>query len=209
VPVKVCGITRLEDAECAVALGAAALGFICWPGSPRYIGPEAIARIVQALPPFVSTVGVFVDQPTDEILSVTRTAGLQVVQLHGHEDAAACSGHRRVIKSVALGDDGEFTIDPAAYARAVTILLDAHDPVRKGGTGRTIDWSRASDLSAARRVILAGGLNAGNVAYAIARVRPYAVDVSSGVEREPGVKDADELGRFFSAVRAIDLEGDA
>lgn len=197
---KVCGITRLEDALAAVELGAAALGFVCWKGSPRCLDREALRAIVQALPPFVLTVGVFVDQPVDEMIATARFAGLHVVQLHGAEDPGTYAGMDvPVIKSISVTDKG-FSIDPDAYPPTVTILLDAHDPVRKGGTGQTIDWSMAALLAARRRVILAGGLSASNVGEAIARVRPYAVDVSSGVERAPGIKDPEKLERFVFAV---------
>jgi phosphoribosylanthranilate isomerase len=203
--VKVCGITRAEDAQLAAALGAAAIGFVFWPSSPRCVTPEAARAIVAELPPFVVPVGVFVDQPVREILDAVAGAGLGAVQLHGREPSATCDRvGPRVIKSVSVRD-GRPTLDIDAYPGAVTILLDAHDPVRRGGTGRTVDWGVAARVAASRRTILSGGLTASNVAEAIARVRPHAIDVSSGVEDAPGRKNAGKLTAFFAAVERARL----
>ena len=198
--VKVCGITRVEDAWLAAELGASAVGFIFWPSSPRFVTPGVAREIVDVLPPFVVPVGVFVDQSIEEIQDTVATVGLGVVQLHGIESPAACARlGSRVIKSVSVRD-GLTTLDPDAYPAPVTILLDAHDPERRGGTGRTVDWDLAARIASTRRTILSGGLTASNVTEAVARVRPHAIDVSSGVEDAPGRKDAGKLRAFFAAV---------
>ena len=198
--VKICGITRLEDAEAAVASGADALGFVCWPRSPRFVTPERIRGIVSTLPAAIVTVGVFVNQTADEINRVLRETGLRVAQLHGDEPVAMLDAVARpVLKAIPIGGRAP-AADVAGWPRRVTLLLDAHDPDRRGGTGRTADWEQAGRVARARRVLLAGGLHAGNVAEAVHRVRPYGVDVSSGVEQAPGVKDPQRLRDLFGAL---------
>jgi phosphoribosylanthranilate isomerase len=197
--VKICGITRLEDAEAAVACGADALGFVFWPRSPRYVDPERARAIVEALPPFVTPVGVFVDQPAEEVNAVSSLARLGAVQLHGSESPDYTrSLERPVVKAIAVGTTEATAID--VWPMNVVLLLDVHDPVRRGGTGQTVDWAAAGEIARRRRTILAGGLTAENVADAIARVRPYGIDVSSGVERSPGIKDHGRLKALFEAV---------
>ena len=199
--VKVCGLRRREDALLAAELGACAVGFVFWPSSPRFIDPYRARPIVAALPPCIVTVGVFVDQPREYVAGVARLLGLGAAQLHGQErleDYARLSC--RVIKAVAVGPGFEAERAMGAVRGDATVLLDAHDPVRKGGTGRTIDWSAAAAAARLRPVMLSGGLNAGNVRTAIDAVRPYAVDVSSGVESAPGVKDPEKLRAFFAAL---------
>jgi phosphoribosylanthranilate isomerase len=198
---KVCGITRLVDADLAAEAGASAIGFIFWPGSPRYITPAGALEIVRHKSPHVEAVGVFVDETLARVRNIAEIVGLDAVQLHGSESAEYCrqmAGVRRVIKSVALRSDAP--ADVSAFDDDVLILLDAHDPVRRGGTGRTIDWDAARGIAASRRTILSGGLNADNIGRAIAAVKPYGVDVSSGVEAAPGVKDATRLKAFFEAM---------
>jgi phosphoribosylanthranilate isomerase len=200
-PVKVCGITRLEDALAAVEMGASAVGFVFWPASPRYLAPADARRIAAFLPPFVVTVGVFVNQSAVEIDRIARQVRLGAVQLHGDESAEQCRRFRRhVIKAVAV-KGGRLTMDVEALPAGVTVLIDAHDPVKRGGTGVAADWRVARRLAARRRVILAGGLTPANVGRAIAEAGPYGVDVSSGVEVAPGVKDTERLRAFFTAVR--------
>jgi phosphoribosylanthranilate isomerase len=202
--VKVCGITRLEDAEAAVAAGARALGFIFWPESPRFLDPHRARAIVSALPPFVTTVGVFVNQPTAYVNGVAALARLSAVQLHGDEtiDEAARVA-RPVVKAIGVSAATQAGAADAWPAR-VTMLVDAHDPRRRGGTGRTIDWTIAAAIAARRRTILSGGLTADNVADAVARVRPFGIDISSGVERAPGIKDHARMRALFEVVHDID-----
>jgi len=199
--VKVCGIRRAGDAALAVELGASALGFIFWPSSPRFVEPDAAMGIIATVPPFVSTVGVFVDQDATHVAEVARGLKLSAVQLHGSEQVDAYDGAApQVVKAVPVGEDGTAERIVSALPARIGVLLDAHDPVKRGGTGRTIDWTRAAALARMRPVILSGGLNADNVGRAIDAVRPYAIDVSSGVESQPGVKDAGRLRAFFAAL---------
>jgi len=198
--VKVCGITRWDDAQLAADLGASAVGFVFWPRSPRYIEPAAAAAIALDLPADVAPVGVFVDPTVSEVQRIAARVGLAAVQLHGDEPATLCDGlPYRVLKAVPVAG-------PATHAAAdrvpsrVTVLLDARDPVRKGGTGRAVDWTLAADVAARRRLFLAGGLRPENVGEALRTVRPYGIDVSSGVESQPGRKDAGRLRHFFEEV---------
>jgi tryptophan synthase beta subunit len=198
--VKICGITTEEDARAAVACGASALGFVFWPRSPRAIEPERARAIVAALPPFVTTVGVFVDERPERVRAIAERVGLSAVQWHGDERPADVTGiGRRVIKAVPADQTTLDAID--AWPAEVTLLVDATDVRRKGGTGLTADWDAAAAIAARRPVILAGGLAADNVGRAIEAVKPMGVDVSSGVESSPGVKDASRLRAFFDAVR--------
>ena len=200
VRVKVCGIRRAEDALLAAELGASAIGLIFWPGSSRVVDVDAAQAIVAALPPFVMPVGVFVDQPREDVLRVAKAVGLGAVQLHGDEDPASYATlPLRVIKAVAVGDGFDQSRLSAVPASA-TVLLDAHDPIRRGGTGRVIDWTAAAAAARTRPVILSGGLTPDNVRSAVETVRPYAVDVASGVESSPGLKDGAKLRAFFAAL---------
>jgi phosphoribosylanthranilate isomerase len=200
--VKICGITRVEDAQAAVEAGAHALGFVFWRDSPRFVDPFHARAIVRTLPAFVTTVGVFVNQPPEYAAGVASLVPLDAVQLHGDEavESAARIG-RPIIKALTL-DVASQPERLASWPAAVTILLDANDPVRRGGTGRAVDWDGASAVAAARRVVLAGGLTPENVARAIDRVRPFGIDVSSGVERSPGVKDHERIRALFRALAA-------
>lgn len=196
IAVKICGITRQDDADAAVAFGADALGFVLWPSSPRQTTAAAAGPIVLSLPPFVTPVGVFVNPSADDIARAAD-AGLRLAQVHG----AVPAGTLRlpVVRAVHLSTAVAEAIDPAVDD--ATVLLDAHDPVRHGGTGQTVDWTRARAIAARRRVILAGGLTPVNVQEAIRVVQPYAVDVASGVEARPGVKDHALLRRFIEAAK--------
>lgn len=200
--VKVCGVCRAEDAQLAVTLGASAIGFVFWPASPRYCEPERAREIAARLPAHITTVGVFVDQPVRQLIEIADRIPLGALQLHGGEAIADFNGVRQpLIKAVAVTN----SFEPAEVDRlpaGVTVLLDAHDPVRRGGTGRTIDWTAAAQVAARRRTILSGGLHAGNVRDAIGQVHPHMIDVSSGVESAPGVKDRLKLQAFFAAVAA-------
>lgn len=198
--VKICGITREADAEAAVASGASAIGFIFWKKSPRYIEPERARAIVKALPPFVTPVGVFVDETADHMNAVADTVGLGAVQLHGDEHAALMDGITRpVVKALGRVDADAARIWP----ERVLLLLDADDRVRRGGTGATADWDAATTLAQSRKILLAGGLNPANVGEAVTRVRPFGIDVSSGVEDAPGIKNPERIRELFEALRVI------
>ena len=198
--VKVCGITRRDDALLAADLGASAIGFVFWRRSPRYVDPETAAAIARELPADVAPVGVFVDPTVGEVRLIAAQVGLAAVQLHGDEPATLCDGlPYRVLKAVPVA--GEATCAAAERVPArITVLLDARDPLRKGGTGRTVDWGVAADVAARRRIFLAGGLCPENVGEALRTVRPYGIDVSSGVEAQPGRKDGGRLRDFFEEV---------
>jgi phosphoribosylanthranilate isomerase len=201
--VKICGITRLEDATAAVAAGAGAIGFIFWPGSARFIEPERAREIAGSLPAFVTPVGVFVNQPLDYVRDVAGDVGLGVIQLHGDESPDYAAGLATpVMKAIAVGA-GETAA--TSWPENTTLLLDVYDPIKRGGTGQTIDWEAAAAIAQARRVLLAGGLTPENVADAIARVRPYGIDISSGVESAPGIKDHQRLRALFEALHGSDI----
>jgi len=192
--VKVCGVTRLDDAYAAVAAGASAIGLVFWPQSPRFVDPYRARAIAATLPPFVTAVGLFVNQPVEYVNAVATLVRLGAVQLHGDETPDfAASVTAPVIKALPVER-------AAAWPDGTTLLLDAHDPVKRGGTGRVIDWSAAAAVAARRRVLLAGGLTPDNVADAIAHVRPFGIDVSSGVERAPGIKDHARIRALFEAI---------
>jgi phosphoribosylanthranilate isomerase len=199
--IKVCGITRREDAVLAVELGADALGFVFWPRSPRAVTAQAVRAITDGLPPFVSRVGVFVNESPSGVLTTAVETGLTAIQLHGDEDASAyVDSPLPVIKALPVGEGFSLSAVEDLPLR-VTPLLDAHDPAKRGGTGRVIEWTVAAAAARLRPVILSGGLNSENVKGALATVRPYAVDVSSGVEASPGVKDETKLRAFFAALK--------
>jgi phosphoribosylanthranilate isomerase len=197
---KICGITRVEDAEHAVAHGATAIGFVFWPRSPRHVSPEQVATIVKALPSGVMKVGVFVNEPCADVQAVVERTGITVVQLHGEEQAPGAGRVGvPVIRSTTLERAEALA---AEWPDDTTFLLDASDPVRRGGTGNTVDWHAAAQVAVRRRVILAGGLTPANVAEAISLVRPWGVDVSSGVEESPGAKNPDAVAAFLRNARA-------
>jgi len=199
VRVKICGITRAEDALAALRLGADALGFNFWPGSRRYLAPAAAREIVARLPPFATTVGVFVNQPEEEIRAIASASGIQVLQLHGDEPPDLCARLPwPVVKAIPV--DQVRALSRLLSYEVSAFLLDT--PSRGyGGTGVPFDWSLAEGVSDVAPVILAGGLDPDNVADAIRAVRPYAVDVASGVETEPGVKSASKMARFIARAK--------
>lgn len=198
---KFCGITRVEDALAAADAGAAAIGFVFAPSSPRAIAPDAARAIARALPSFVLRVGVFVDRPPAEVREVAEHVGLDAVQLHGRETVAdAAAAWSRVIK--ALPRDADPQAAAGGWPDEVTLLVDAATGDAPGGTGQLADWPAAAALARRRRIVLAGGLTADNVGAAIAAVRPYAVDVSSGIEVRPGEKSAARMAAFARAVEA-------
>ncbi len=199
VKVKICGITRLEDALLAARLGADALGFNFWPGSKRYLPPGAAREIVDRLPPFVTAVGVFVNQAPTDVLAAAAQSGVAVVQLHGDEPPQDCNGYPiPAIKALRVAGP-ESLADMDRY-RVRAFLLDAPS-AGFGGSGAVFDWRLAREAAARAVVVLAGGLTPENVGEAVRAVRPWAVDVASGVEASPGVKDPDKLARFISNAR--------
>jgi len=198
--VKICGITRMEDAQAATELGADAIGFVFWRKSPRFIEPDDARTIVESLPRWVSPVGVFVNQPVDEVNDFARRAGLTGVQLHGEETSDyAAEIECPLIKAFGLSAVPART----GWPLNTLWLIDVHDPEVRGGTGRQVDWSAAAEVAADRRVLLAGGLKPETVGDAVSRVRPFGIDVSSGVESAPGKKDRAKLDALFKAINAI------
>jgi len=197
--IKVCGITRVSDALHAVEQGATALGFVFWEKSPRAVTVDRAAEIIARLPSQVITVGVFVNEPLDGIRRAAERAGLTAVQLHGDEPPSYVDAlDWPVIRAVAVNE-----IDNVADAWSLdtALLVDNIDPVRRGGTGLAVDWTRAASVARTRRIVLAGGLTPENVGMAIRAVHPFGVDVSSGVESAPGVKDPDKVTQFISSAR--------
>ncbi len=202
VKVKVCGITTLEDAQTALRFGADALGFIFFKRSARFISPRAVKAILAKLPPFVTTVGVFVDSPVKEINDTIRQSGIDTVQLHGSETPKECSAVKgaRVIKAFRVS--GAKDINGIGKYDVAANLLDTFVEGTHGGTGKTFDWNIAVKAGNGTPLILSGGLTPDNVKEAIKTVKPYAVDVSSGVESAPGVKSAEKLKRFLKIAKS-------
>lgn len=193
--VKICGLTRVEDVDAAVAAGADALGFVMWPGSPRAIDLNRLAHLAARVPAFVARVGLFVDQDPEFVRQCE--AHLDLIQFHGDESPATCAmATRPWYKALRMRDDVDLIAAARDYGEARALLLDAYRPDMPGGTGETFDWSRIP-ANLAKPVILAGGLDATNVGEAIRTVRPFAVDVSGGVERAKGIKDHDEIQAFI------------
>jgi len=200
VRVKFCGITRAEDAAEAVRLGVDAVGLVFVPGSKRCVDIQQARDIVAAVPAFVSTVGLFMDADTAHVEAVLAAVPLDLLQFHGRERADFCAVFRQpYVKALAMGDGVDVAMMASAYAGARGVLLDAHRSGEQGGSGLRFDWSHIP-ASHASRIILAGGLAPDNVAAAIAAVRPYAVDVSSGIELAPGIKCPGRMRHFMNEV---------
>jgi phosphoribosylanthranilate isomerase len=207
VRVKVCGLTRAEDVAAAVTAGAWALGFVLWPRSPRAVAVSRLRELAAEVPSGIKRVAVVVNATPDEVRVLREDAGVTTVQLHGGEDVEPfLELGVDLIKAVSLESDADIE-RAAALPAEVTVLVDAHDPVKRGGTGERADWARAAELAKRRPVILAGGLRPENVREAVEQVRPWGVDVSSGLEAQVGVKDHAKLERFFEAVRALGAPG--
>lgn len=201
VRVKICGITNIEDALAAVDYGADALGFIFFDKSPRYITPEKAKEIISWLPPFVLTVGVFVNEGPERIKEIMGSAGLNILQLHGEEPPEACKVWHRVVKAFRVKD---FTdLKPFENYRASAFLLDTYTPESFGGTGQTFNWDIAVEAKRFGRIVLSGGLNPDNVEKAIKWVNPYAVDVCSGIEKEKGRKNLVKMKEFIEKVHSL------
>lgn len=202
--IKICGITNEEDAAAALLAGADALGFVFYRKSPRWIDPAVADRIISSLPPFVAAVGVFVNEEVKVVRDLMDGCGLALAQLHGDETAAYCLELARpAVKALRIKDRGSFLALAEFQGRAGIrgFLLDAYAEDAYGGTGRTVDWALAAEAARSASVLLAGGLTPENVAEAIRAVRPYGVDVSSGVESTPGKKYAEKVRRFIQSAR--------
>lgn len=198
---KICGITRIEDALAAVAAGADAIGLVFYAKSPRAVNVQQARAIIAALPPFVTSVGLFVNASRCELGEILDAVPLDLLQFHGDESAADCeSYHRPYIKALRVKAGDDIAAACLAYPRASGILLDTYVEGVPGGTGEAFDWSLVPQ-GLSKPIILAGGLTPDNVAAAIARVRPYAVDVSGGVEQGKGIKDPAKIQAFMQAVR--------
>ena len=199
---KICGITRVEDALAAVEAGADAIGLVFYAKSPRAVTVQQARSIINALPPFVTTVGLFVDASRCELGEMLDAVPLDLLQFHGDESPENCEGyHRPYIKALRVKPGDDIAAQVALYKNASGVLLDTYVPGIPGGTGEAFDWALVPE-GLSKPIILAGGLTAENVAQAIARVRPYAVDVSGGVEAAKGIKDAQKIRAFMQAVRA-------
>jgi phosphoribosylanthranilate isomerase len=200
--VKICGITESEDARDAALLGAAAIGLNFCKTSPRYIEPARAAKIIEKLPPFVTVVGVFVNQPDPQRLEdFAVSLGLHAVQLHGNETPDYCSMIQRVKVIKSFRVDAGFRVDTLRNYGSGTFLLDGCSP----GTGNHFDWELAYGANAFGSVIIAGGLDAENVSQVVTTLHPFAVDVASGVESAPGKKDYEKMRRFIEAVERADI----
>ncbi|PLX84814.1 MAG: phosphoribosylanthranilate isomerase [Desulfuromonas sp.] len=198
--VKICGITNIDDALHACACGADALGFVFYGQSPRCVSPVQTRSIVAALPPFVTTVGLFVNETPQIIRTIAADCGLDVIQLHGDEEPDECDfTPLRVIKALRVKDASSL-VDQAAFETSA-LLLDAWVKDAYGGTGHTFNWQLAAEVANQRPVILAGGLTPDNVTEAVRQVRPYGVDVSSGVEEVPGRKDSGLVRQFIQKAK--------
>ncbi len=206
IKVKVCGITNAEDALAAVEAGADALGFIFYEKSPRYVVPAVAANIIAELPPLVTPVGVFVNEGLATVRSIMDTCGLAMAQLHGDENVSYCRELARpAMKALRLRDRGSLLALAEYQGRGGVrgFVLDTFSELAYGGTGQITDWGLAADVAKSTPILLAGGLTADNVTEAIRTVRPYGVDVSSGVESAPGKKDLAKMRAFVDAVRVV------
>ncbi len=197
--VKICGITRVEDALVAAKSGADAIGLVFYPGSKRNVSLSTAAAIARALPPFISLVGLFVDAADEQVQSVLDAVPLSLLQFHGNESEAECARWgMRYIKAFRVRPGHSVTALTTPYSSACGFLLDSYQPGVMGGTGELFDWDLIPQ-QLSKPLILAGGLSPANLAQAINRVRPYGVDVSSGVEHQPGIKDHDKIKAFVKA----------
>ncbi len=199
--VKICGLTRAEDAREAARLGADAIGLVFYPKSPRAVNAEQALRVLQGLPPFVSVVGLFVDPTETDVRQVLERVPLDLLQFHGEEPAALCEGFGRPwIKAIRMREGIDLRAARQRYGAATGLLLDSYQPGVPGGTGVGFDWDRIP-RELASEIVLAGGLTPANVASAVRSLRPYAVDVSGGVESAKGIKDPAKMAAFMREVR--------
>ena len=201
--IKICGLTRPQDVRAAVDHGADAIGFVFYPPSPRAVDIDQAAALAAMLPPFVTSVGLFVNASREEVRAVVERVPLQLLQFHGDEEEADCACHGRPwIKAARMRPGVDLVEFSSLYPRASGILVDAFVD-GYGGGGRAFDWSLIPD-GFGRPLVLSGGLDAGNVIEAVRRLRPWAVDVSSGVESDKGIKDAAKIAAFIAGVRQAD-----
>jgi len=201
--IKICGITRAEDGVSAAELGADAIGLVFYPKSPRYVSIERAINIISSLPSFICRVGLFVNHDEEAILSILRKVSLDVLQFHGDESAEECRQFSKpYIKAIRMCDDIDLISHARNYVDAAALLLDTHVDGMVGGTGKVFDWDRIPK-SLPQPVTLAGGLNSNNVSEAIYQVKPYAVDVSGGVESSKGIKDSNKMKEFVMAVQSL------
>jgi len=202
--IKICGLTRIEDVQAAVASGANAIGFV-FTASPRRISAETAVQLSAGIPSDVLRVGLFLNQDRSEIEQVISNVRLDVLQFHGSESEQECNAHGLPwLKAVAMENTQSVSQAERDFPSATGLLLDSHGAGERGGSGKKFDWSLSCQSS--KPLWLAGGLNPDNVAMAIRTVRPYAVDVSSGVEASPGIKDADRIQNFIKAVKDVESE---
>ena len=198
--IKICGITRPDDGVAAAALGVDAIGLVFYPPSARAVSVEAARAIIAVLPPFVTTVGLFVDAEPEAVRSVLRQVPLNLLQFHGDEQPDYCAAFDvPYLKAVPMGGDGDLAGYERRFKTAAGLLLDSHGGAIKGGSGRVFDWNRIP-RERHKPIVLAGGLNSENVTSAVTRIKPFAVDVSSGVETARGVKDAGLMAAFVQSV---------
>ncbi|MCW9024985.1 MAG: phosphoribosylanthranilate isomerase [Gammaproteobacteria bacterium] len=203
--IKICGITRVEDGLEAAQLGADAIGLVFYAQSPRAVSISLAQQIISLLPPFVTSVGLFVDASEQDIRDVLREVPLDILQFHGNEPAAACNCYGRpYLKAVRMREGLNVKTIVEEYTDAAGILLDSYQQGVPGGTGKTFDWSVIPQLD--QPVILAGGLDASNVGSGIRQVKPWAVDVSGGVEADKGIKDHQKMAQFINEVQAVVTE---
>jgi phosphoribosylanthranilate isomerase len=206
--IKICGITRVEDAQAAVAAGADAIGFVFHASSMRAVNAETAEKICATLPAFVTTVGLFVDAEPNVVRTILDTVPLDLLQFHGAEKPEYCGQFAHpYIKALRMREDIDVVAATQQFTRARAILLDTYRTGMAGGTGETFDWQRVPN-SLRKKIVLAGGLTPDNVDDAIAQIHPYAVDVSGGVESAPGRKDAKKIEAFIAAVRRADSESE-
>ena len=211
IQIKICGVTNANDARACVKLGADMIGFNFYPASPRYVEPAIVRRILDALPARTCAVGVFVDADPEEIRKLAKVGGVRCVQLHGYTTPESCGELAREFRVIrALSTDTQFEPEHTRAFQNCDVLIDAYHPELRGGTGQTCDWAAArAAMRYTRFLILSGGLDAQNVGRAVAAVRPHAVDVCSGTESAPGVKDHRKLKQFISVVRTSERSAPA
>jgi phosphoribosylanthranilate isomerase len=201
--VKICGITRAKDALKAVELGVDAIGLVFYEKSPRAVNIESARAVIKKLPPFVTIVGLFVDPSPKEVAAVLHHVSLDLLQFHGDELPSECSAYGKpYIKAIKVRDGDDIAKQVKQFSSARGVLLDTYDPKLPGGTGRVFDWTKIPK-NLTKPIILAGGLTADNVWQAISKVRPFAVDVSGGVEVDKGIKDSEKMMAFMRGVQSV------